>query len=91
MRSADEFELVISPVRLLGALVLAVADDRRLPAEGLLRIGRVEDELDHFPVAFVRVIPVVEDVVEPVLERELARPARLSRHVRVHGRRRSLR
>ena len=76
MRAADELELVVAPVRPLGALVLAVADDRRPPLERLLGVGRVEDELDHLPVALVRVVPVVEDVVEPVLERELARAGR---------------
>ena len=33
--------------------------------------GCVEDELDHLPVALVRVVEVVERVEEPVLEREL--------------------
>ena len=34
--------------------------------------GGVEVELDHLPVALVLVVPVVEDVEEPVLERQLA-------------------
>ena len=55
----------------LGALVLRVADERGRPAERRLRRGGVEDELDHLPVALVLVVPVVERVVEPVLEREL--------------------
>ncbi len=36
-------------------------------------------ELDHLPVAFVRVVPVVEDVEEPVLQRELPGPRGVGR------------
>ena len=64
-------ELVVVPGRALGPLVLRVADQRRRPAERLLRSRGVEDELDHLPVALVLVVPLVERVVEPVLEREL--------------------
>ena len=49
----------------------------------LQRLGhrrRVEDELDHLPVALVAVVPVVVDVVQPVLgdeaRRRRRRPAR---------------
>ena len=70
--------------------MLAVADGDRLAAERLARVGRVEDELDHLPVALVRVVPVVEDVEEPVLERELARIAGIGGDVGVDGRRRAL-
>ena len=73
VRPVDELELLVAPVGLLGALVRAVADRGRLLVQRLGGIGRVEVELDHLPVAFVRVVEVVEDVEEPVLERELAR------------------
>ena len=75
MRAVDELELVVAPGRALGALVLAVADLDRLARERLAGVVGVEDELDHLPVALVRVVPVVEDVEEPVLQRELARVA----------------
>ena len=91
MRAVDELELLVVPGRPLRSLVLAVADGDRPARERLARVLRIEVELDHLPVAFVRVVPVVEDVVEPVLQRELPREARIRRHVRVHGRRRSLR
>jgi hypothetical protein len=71
MRAVDEQQLVVAPPRALGALVLAVADLRRLRLEGLRRRARREVELDHLPVAFVLVVEVVEDVEEPVLERQL--------------------
>ena len=73
MRPVDELELVLAPRRLLGPLVLAVADGHRLTSERLTRVVRVEEELDVLPVAFVGVVPVVEDVVEPVLQGELTR------------------
>ena len=88
---ADAIELRIVPGGALGALVLAVAGLGRLLLQRLGRGGRVEVELDHLPVAFVRVVPVVEDVVEPVLQRELAGPRGLGRDVRVDGRLRALR
>ena len=69
---ATPFELLFVPGRALGALVLRVADELRRPAQRLLRRRRVEDELDHLPVTLVLVVPVVERVVEPVLECELA-------------------
>ena len=73
MRAVDELELGVAPRRSLGALVLAVADLGRRLRERLRGGRRVEDELDHLPVALVQVVPVVEDVEEPVLQRELAR------------------
>ena len=91
MGAVDELELGVAPGRALAALVLAVADGGRRLRERLGGGGRVEVELDHLPVALVRVVPVVEDVVEPVLERELAGVAGVGRDVRVGGRRRSLR
>ena len=51
----------------------------------------VEVELDHLPVAFVRIREVVEDVEEPVLQREPSRPAGLGCDVRVQRRRPALR
>jgi hypothetical protein len=45
--------------------------------QSLLRGRRLEDELHHLPVAFVQVVPVVEDVEEPVLQRELVGERRL--------------
>ena len=91
MRSADELELLVAPVRSLRSLVLAVPDGDRSAGERIARVRRIEVELDHLPVTFVRVVPVVEDVVEPVLQRELSGEARIRRNVRVDGRRRSLR
>ncbi len=70
---ADALELRVVPGGPLGTLVLAVADLDRRMVERLLRRRRVEDDLDHLPVALVQVVPLVEDVEEPVLERELAR------------------
>ena len=87
VRPVDELELLVAPVRPLGALVRAVADRGRLRVQRLGGIGRVEVELDHLPVAFVRVVEVVEDVEEPVLEGELARMRGVGRDVRVDGRR----
>jgi hypothetical protein len=75
------------PRRPLRALVLAVADHDGRALERLRRGGRVEDQLDHLPVALVQVVPVVEDVVEPVLQCELARVTRVAHDVRVDGRR----
>ena len=89
MRAVDALELVVVPGCALGALVLAVADLDRRPLERLRGRRGVEDELDHLPVALVQVVPVVEDVEEPVLERELSRVAGLGRDVRVDGRRRA--
>ena len=86
MCAVDELQLVGLPVRLLGPFVLAVADLRRLAAERLARVVGVEDELDHLPVAFVQVVPVVEGVEEPVLEREPVRVVGIRHDVRVHGR-----
>jgi hypothetical protein len=90
MRAADALELRIVPRRTLCALVLAVADlDRRL-LERLRRRCSVENELDHLPVALVEVVPVVEDVEEPVLQRQLPGVCRIGGHVRVDRRRASL-
>ena len=50
------------------------------------RVGGVEDELRHLPVALVRVVEVVEGVEEPVLQRELAGVAGIRRDVGVHRR-----
>ena len=81
MRPVDELELLVAPVRPLGALVRAVADRGRLRVQRLGGIGRGEVELDHLPVAFVRVVEVVEDVEEPVLKRELARMGGIGGHM----------
>ena len=90
MGPVDELELLLAPRRLLRAFVLAVADGHRLARERLAGVGGLEDELDVLPVAFVGVVPVVEDVVEPELERELARKVRVGGHVRIDGRRLAL-
>jgi hypothetical protein len=86
VRAVDELELVVAPVGPLGPLVLAVADLDRLGLQRLAGSRRVEDELDHLPVALVEVVPVVEDVVEPVLQRELAGVVRVGRDVGVDRR-----
>jgi hypothetical protein len=67
--------------------VLAVSDLGRSVPERLGDRRHVEDELDHLPVALVQVVPVVEDVEEPVLQREFSRALGVPGHVRVHGRR----
>ena len=64
----------------------AVADQHRLLIESLACVVRVEDELDHLPVALVRVVEVVECVEEPVLESELSGSPRFRGDVRVDGR-----
>ena len=87
MRAVDALELVVVPRRPLGALVLAVADLDGRPVQRLRRARGVEDQLDHLPVALVQVVPVVEDVEQPVLERELAGVSGIGRDVRVDGRR----
>ena len=68
----DELELLVAPARRLAALVLAVPDRDRLLGQRLARVSGFEDQLDHLPVALVQVVPVVVDVEQPVLERELA-------------------
>ena len=80
-------ELLAAPGRPLAALVLRDADlDGSLP-ERFLDRARVEDELGELPVALVLVVEVVERVVEPVLDGELARPAGLGGDMDVgHGR-----
>ena len=65
-------ELGVVPVRLLAALVLAVADPHGVRASAWRGVVGVEVELDHLPVALVQVVPVVVDVEDPVLQRELA-------------------
>ena len=65
--------------------MLAVADGHRLARERLTRVVGIEDELDVLPVALVGVVPVVEDVVEPVLQGELTREAGLGGDVCVDG------
>ena len=87
VRAVDPLELVIAPRRPLRALVLAVAHLDRWALQRLGRRRGVEDELDHLPVAFMQVVPVVEDVEEPVLQRELPRAFGFGRDMRVHGRR----
>ena len=84
--AVDEVELVVSPARLFRAFVLAVADLGRPPRERLAGVRGVEVELDHLPVAFVQVVPVVVDVEEPVLQGELPGVAGLGRDVGVHRR-----
>jgi hypothetical protein len=81
VRPADLLELVVVPTRALGALVLRVEHlDGRSLQRLLDRVG-VEVQLDHLPVGLVLVVVVVEDVVEPELEREPAGTAWLRRDV----------
>ncbi len=87
----DELELLVAPVGALGTLVRAVAHLGRILLQRLGRIGGVEDELRHLPVALVGVVEVVEGIEEPVLERELAGIAGVLGHVGVHRRRGCLR
>ena len=86
MRPVDDLELLVSPGCALGTLVRAVADLARLLRQRLARVGGVEDELRHLPVALVRVVEVVEGVEEPVLQRELVGVAGIRRDVCVHRR-----
>jgi hypothetical protein len=73
MCAIDELELVVTPARALRALVLAVADLCRVGRQCVLGSRRREVQLDHLPVAFVLVVEIVEDIEEPVLQRELPR------------------
>ena len=82
----DELELLVVPVRALGALVLAVADGDGLLGEGFRRVGGVEEDLNHLPVALVQVVPVVVGVEEPVLQGQLPGPSGLGRDVGVDSR-----
>ena len=86
MGAVDELELAVIPARPLRTLVLAVADLDRTLVEGGRGSRCVEEELDHLPVAFVEVVPVVEGVEQPVLQRQLPRTPRLGDDVRVDGR-----
>ena len=86
MRLVDEVELVVVPLGALGALVRAVPDLARRLRQRRGGSGRVEEELDHLPVALVRVVEVVEGVEEPVLQREFAGVCRLGHDVRVDRR-----
>jgi hypothetical protein len=83
---ANDLELLVVPGGPLGALVLAVPDLGRAAAQRARRVGGVEDELEHLPVALVLVVEVVEGVEEPVLEGELARNRRVDCHVGVDRR-----
>ena len=83
VRAVDELQLAFAPARALRTFVLAVADLDGPSVTCLCRGGCVEVELDHLPVAFVWVVPVVEDVEEPVLQRELPGPCCLGSDVRV--------
>ncbi len=67
-----ELELAVTPADELSALVLGEANLVRAEFERLRRVGRIEDELDHLPVGFVQIVPVVEEIPEPILEIELA-------------------
>jgi hypothetical protein len=70
--------------------VRAVSDFRGRPrGQRSLFVRCVEDELDHLPVAFVRVVEVVERIEEPVLQGELAGAVGLAGDVRVDGGRRA--
>ena len=83
---AHELELLVVPGGALGSLVRAVPHLDRLRLERRTCVGRVEQELDHLPVALVCVVEVVEGIEEPVLERQLPGKAVLADDVRVHDR-----
>jgi hypothetical protein len=85
--AADELELVVAPVGLLGAFVRAVADRHGPRGERGAGVAGVEVELDHLPVALVQVVEIVENPEEPVLQREHPRLPRIRSYMRVHGRR----
>ena len=89
VRAADELKLAVVPRGALRSSMLAVADLRRGSRQRLLRVRGAEVELDHLPVAFVLVVEVVEDVEEPVLERQLAGMLRIGDDSRVGRRRRA--
>jgi hypothetical protein len=89
MGSADDLELVRPPVGALAPLVLAEAHLPRPAGERLGGRADREVELDHLPVALVLVVPVVVDVEEPVLERELVGIPPLGDDPRVRPRLRS--
>ena len=86
MAAADQFELVVAPVRSFGPFVRAVADGDRILRQGGACRGGIEVELDHLPVALVQVVEVVEDVEEPVLQRDHLGVRGIARYVRIHGR-----
>ena len=79
-------ELRIGPSRALAAGVLGQIDLVRAFPERLRRVWRVEVDLGHLPVALVLVREVVERVVEPVLDRQLARICRVGGDMRVDAR-----
>ena len=86
VRSLDQRELVVAPDCALRSFVRAVPDLDGLLRKRRPRVLRVEDELDHLPVALMEVVPVVEGVEQPVLERELSRMAGVGGDMRVRGR-----
>ena len=71
-----ELELLVAPRRHAPRLRASCTRPRRSGIERRRGVGRVEDELDHLPVALVRVVEVVERVEEPVLERRACPPRR---------------
>src|SRR5262249_52904959 len=83
---ADALELRALPRCELAALVLRVGDLERPRAQSLACRGGRARELNSLPVALVLVVEVVEVVVEPVLQRDPVRDARLCDDSRV-GRR----
>ena len=83
--AVDTLELVVFPTGPLCTFVLAVADLHGRPLQRLRRGRCVEEKLDHFPVAFVEVVPVVEGVEQPVLERQLLGTGGIDGDVRVDG------
>ena len=75
-------ELGVGPIRPLAARVLGQVDLVRALQKSLRRPARVEVDLGHLPVALV-LVGVVERVVEPVLDRELAGVRRVGGEVGV--------
>ena len=66
--SAFGVQLGIRPHRDLGSLVLCERHACRSLRKRRFRVRRVEQQLDHLPVAFMLVVPVVEYPEEPVLQ-----------------------
>ena len=82
---AVALQSVVVPLRVLPPLVLGVHRQGGLGVERLLRGVGVEDELQHLPVAFVLVVPVVVDPPQPVLEHQLAGVVGIAGHAGVDG------
>ena len=86
VRAVDELELRRRPSPIALRPRAGCSRPRAARVSASPAVDDVEVELDHLPVALVQVVPVVEDVEHPVLERELAGVAGVGHDVRVHRR-----